>query len=169
MAYHSFFAAQNRMRIGSYFLFFILNFLFSACGPSRIFEQDVPLEENVWKEKNALVYTIQIEDPAKPYDLFYNVRYDLDYPYYNLYVRLQVQDTAGHDLMADRHELVLLDPQTGKPLGSGIGGVYDKEFTALQKMHFTQPGTYKVRVSQYMRMASLPGIHSFGVRVSASE
>lgn len=168
MASHGF-LAKSMMRISAFILLIVLGISFPGCGPSRIFEQDVPLEENVWKENNSLVYTLQVEDPAKAYDLFYNVRYDLDYPYYNLYVRLQVQDTAGHDLMADRHELVLLDPQTGKPLGSGIGGVYDKEFTALQKMHFTQPGTYKVRVSQYMRMAHLPGIHSFGVRVSASE
>ena len=146
-------------------------FLFSliACGPARVYEQDYPLTASTWRQDSALIYKVQIDDPARAYDLFYHVRYDLDYPYFNLYVKLSVEDSAGTELFGDRHELILLDPQTGKPLGSGLGGIYDKEFTAQQKLRFTKAGVYRVRLTQYMRMATLPGIHEFGIRVAESE
>ena len=138
----------------------------AACGPNRIYEQDYPLADDTWRQDSILVFKVDVADVGKAYDLFYHVRYDLDYPYYNLYVRMQVQDSAGQEQLADRHELVLLDPQTGKPLGSGWGGVFDKDFTALQRIRFAKPGRYQVRVGQYMRMATLPGLHNFGIRLS---
>jgi gliding motility-associated lipoprotein GldH len=140
-----------------------------GCGPSRVYEQGFPIANKTWSADSTLVFNIDIEDSTKAYDLFYHVRYDLDYPYYNLYVRVQILDSTGKEQYADRHELVLLDPQTGKPLGSGLGGVYSKEFTALQRIHFPTKGVYKVRIGQYMRQTSLPGLHEFGVRLSESE
>jgi gliding motility-associated lipoprotein GldH len=109
-----------------------------------------------------------VEDTAQPYDIIYRIRYDLDYPYYNLYVKFAVTDSGGKVYYQDRHELVLLDAQTGKPLGTGLGGVYEKEFTAIQKIHLSKKGLYKIKISQYMRLNSLPGIHEFGIRISPS-
>ena len=144
-------------------------FLFPSCGPSRVYEQDFPLTGDTWQQDSALIYKVQIDDPARAYDLFYHVRYDLDYPYYNLYVKLSVEDSAGTELFGDRHELILMDPQTGKPTGSGLGGVYDKEFTAQQRLRFRKAGVYRVRLAQYMRVATLPGMHEFGIHVAESE
>lgn len=156
----------NALRLLPLLLACLTTACLTACGPSRIYEQDYPLADDTWRQDSILLFKVDVADVEKAYDLFYHVRYDLDYPYYNLYVRLQVQDSSGAEQLADRHELVLLDPQTGKPLGSGWGGVYDKDFTALQRIRFAKPGRYQVRVGQYMRMATLPGLHNFGIRLS---
>jgi gliding motility-associated lipoprotein GldH len=148
---------------------FLFAYCLTGCGPKRIYEQGFPLAQNTWLADSILVYRIEVQDPTKGYDLFYRVRYDLDYPYYNLYVKVAIEDTSGKEQYADRHELVLLDPQTGKPLGAGLGGVYEKEFTALRGVHFPYRGTFKVRIGQYMRQLALPGLHEFGIRVSETE
>gem|GEM_PF-6038060 len=140
----------------------------ASCGPKRLYEQGYPLTNHVWVADSVLTFAVQIDKPTQAYDLFYRVRYDLDYPFYNLYVRLQIQDSAAANVYQDRHELVLVDAQTGKPAGAGIGGVFEKEFTALSKMHFTKKGLYKIRIKQYMRPITLQGVHEFGVRISPS-
>jgi gliding motility-associated lipoprotein GldH len=140
--------------------------IFLGCGPERIYEQGYPLAGNVWKADTALLFDVAIDNPLAAQDIFYRVRYDLDYPYYNLYVHVQVKDSLGKALYTGQHELVLLDPQTGKPAGSGLGGVYEKEFTALAGVRFPAKGVYRVRIAQYMRQATLPGLHEFGIRVS---
>jgi gliding motility-associated lipoprotein GldH len=150
-------------------VFLVALMALAACGPERIYEQGQALPNNTWQVDSLLRFEVKVENPTQAYDLFYRVRYDLDYPFYNLYVRLQIQDSAGAEVFAQRHELVLLDPTTGKPMGSGLGGVFEKEFTALQKIHFAKPGQYRVQVGQYMRQKALPGLHEFGIRISPSK
>ena len=76
-----------------------------SCGPERIYEQGQPLPGHVWQADSLLSFEVQIADTTNAYDLFYRARYDLDYPYYNLYVRVQIQDTAGAEVFSQRHEL----------------------------------------------------------------
>jgi len=69
-------------------------------------------------------------------------------------------------LSASLHELLLLDPKTGKPLGSGSSDTYDLQAPALKGVRFPKVGTYKLKLTQYMRRDPLPQVLAVGVRVA---
>ena len=61
--------------------------------------------------------------------------------------------------------MFLMDAKTGRPLGSGIGDIYDHQFELLHDLKFNAAGTYKIILKQYMRKDPLPGILAVGIRV----
>jgi gliding motility-associated lipoprotein GldH len=163
-------AFYKTLKLQQIFLCLALGVLITSCsGIGSVYEQVVDLPGHTWPEKTQLTFNIPVEDTKKKVDILYHIRYDLDYPYYNLYVKFSLEDSLGQVLYADRHELTLMEPESGRPLGSGIGGVYSKDFTALKAVRFAKTGQYKLKIRQYMRQEVLAGVYAFGVRVKDAE
>jgi len=147
----------------------VLLLLSTGCDPARVYEQNVDLPDKSWTIDNAPVFTFQIQDTTQAYDLLFNVRYNLQYDYYNLYVRHQLTGPDGEVISSALHELLLLDPKTGKPLGKGSSDIYDLQALALDAVKFPKPGTYKLKLTQYMRRDPLPNIMAVGLRVAQNQ
>ncbi len=140
--------------------------LLTACDPNRVYEQNTDFEKGSWTVDNAPVFEFKIEDTTQHYNVYFNVRYALSYEYYNLYLKHQLLGPDGKPLSSQLHELLLMDPKTGKPLGKGSSDLYDLQALALKDITFKQKGTYKLVLTQYMRRDPLPGILAVGVRVA---
>ena len=143
----------------------------SACDPNRVYEENTDLTSPsgaayVWDVQQRPSFTFAITDTAARYNVYFNVRNAAGYGFYNLYLKHTLTGpdgrVVGQPLL---HQMVLLDPKTGEPLGAGSGDIFDHQFLALRKVHFARPGNYKVTLEQYMRQNQLPGIMSVGVRV----
>jgi gliding motility-associated lipoprotein GldH len=65
--------------------------------------------------------------------------------------------------------MLLLDPKTGEPKGSGTGDIFDIQVLALPNQRFAKPGEYTLTLEQYMRQDQLPGLMAMGVRVAKHE
>jgi gliding motility-associated lipoprotein GldH len=143
----------------------------SACDPNRVYEENVDLkspagEPYVWDVQQRPTFTFAITDTAARYDVYFNVRNASGYGFYNLYLKHTLTGPTGRPAgPALLHQLVLMNPKTGEPLGAGAGDIFDHQFLALRRQHFAQPGTYRLTLEQYMRQNQLPGIMSVGVRV----
>jgi gliding motility-associated lipoprotein GldH len=148
---------------------FLCIFSLSACDSNRVFEQNVDIPNNNWRIGDTKEFRFEITDTTKTYQVFFNIRNALFYEYYNLYISATLLDPDGQKLHNRLHEMFLMDKKTGAPLGKGAGDIFDHSVLALKNQHFTKPGTYTLKLTQYMRKNPLPGIMAVGIKVVAAE
>jgi gliding motility-associated lipoprotein GldH len=147
----------------------------SACDPNRVYEENVDLKSPsgdayVWDVQQRPSFTFAIADTTARYNVYFSVRNAADYGFYNLYLKHTLIGPDGRPAgPALLHQMVLMDPKTGQPLGAGAGNIFDHQFLALPRQHFAKPGTYKLTLEQYMRQNQLPGIMAVGVRVAKED
>ena len=138
----------------------------SACDTNRVFEQNTDFPNYSWDVQQKPAFTFAIEDTAARYDVYFNVRHASAYGFYNLYVKHTLSGPGGPVGQPLLHQMLLMDPKTGEPKGSGTGDIYDIQLLALPKQHFAKPGNYTLTLEQYMRQAQLPGLMAVGISVA---
>jgi gliding motility-associated lipoprotein GldH len=141
----------------------------TACDPNRVFEQNIDFANYSWDVQQKPAFTFAIQDTAARYDVYFNVRHASSYGYYNLYLKHTLVGPAGPVGTPLLHQLLLMDPKTGEPKGSGTGDIYDIQLLALPNQHFAKAGNYTLTLEQYMRQDQLPGLMAVGVRVAKHE
>ena len=147
----------------SWLLGFVI--LVMACDSQTVYSDYTDLDDSKWAIKNAPTFSFRITDPAIPYNVYYNLRNSVSYPYYNLYLTRYLLDSAGHELESRLDELILMDPKTGKPLGNGLGDLFDHKVIMKHNYRFPKAGNYTIRIRQYMRQDPLPDVQSIGITV----
>lgn len=153
------------------FLSFVaISLVWCGCDSRRVFEDNVEFRSRSWRINEPVRFEFQIADTTAKYNLLVNIRNSLDYPYARIFVNydLQKQDSTSlaKKMMAD----YLFDQKTGKPFGtSGIGDIYDHQFPILKDYSFETSGVYKIKLNQFMRMDTIPGILAVGFRVEKVE
>ena len=155
------------MRSGISFVFLLaLGSVISSCDPNRIYETNHDFEDRTWKVNEAQEFEFRIDDPGKKYNLYYNVRNSLEYPYARIFVTYHLQDSLGKELQTKLTMEDLFNQKTGAPFGSsGLGDIYDHRFLLLNDYEFKFPGTYKIKLEQFTRQDTLKGVLAVGVRV----
>ncbi|WP_421873271.1 gliding motility lipoprotein GldH [Marinoscillum sp.] len=137
----------------------------AACDASRIYEKNVDLPNRVWLEDSLIEFEMRVDDASLPYNLYANVRNGHSYPFYNLYLQYTIVDSTGREVKKDLTNLILFDPKTGEPRGSGLGDVFDHQLPLLESYSFPDEGRYTVELQQYMRRDSLEEVYGVGVRL----
>ena len=153
-------------RLPAYWLAAGLLGLLAGCDPNRVFEQNTDFANYSWDVQQKPAFTFAIADTAGRYDVYFNVRHASAYGFYNLYLKATLTGPAGPVGPPLLHQLLLMDPKTGEPKGSGTGDIYDMQLLALPNQRFARPGNYTLTLEQYMRQDQLPGLMAVGVRVA---
>ncbi len=146
-------------------LFLFLAFALAACDPDLVFNDNVDIEEGKWFVKQVPSFGFDIPDASARYNVYYNLRNGRAYPYYNLYLTRYLFDAKGKLVEKKLDQLFLADATTGKPLGTGLGDLFDHKVLALKEYRFPAPGRYTLKIEQYMRQNPLPDVFSVGVTV----
>lgn len=144
---------------------FFVALLALGCDTNAVYSEYTDIEDGKWYIKNAPSFTFEIKDASVPYTLYYNLRNSLSYGYYNLYLTRYLRDANGKELESRLDELLLMDPKTGKPNGSGLGDLFDHKFLIKRNYRFPKPGKYTMQIRQYMRQDPLLNILSVGITV----
>lgn len=140
-----------------------------SCSGGILIDQSQDMSNGVWHVDSLATFDYSVQDTLQSYNISYLVRYAIDYPYYNLYVTYYLEDSSGNILSTQQQELILFDKKTGKPLGQGVGDLYDREIKIFENYQFDRAMQYQFKVKHYMRMQELPGILSFGLKVEKSQ
>ena len=143
------------------------SFFLSNCAQQQFFEKNIDLPKGNWYIDSVLVFKFKIEDNQTRYNLLYNLRNTLNYPYYNMYITYYLEDDKGKLISTELQNVTLMDSKTGKPFGSGLGDIFSHQLPipVFTKYKFPKTGNYTFKVKQYMRQDPLPGILTFGLRI----
>jgi len=141
----------------------------AACSSSTVIDEQSDIEEGLWHLDSLVSFQFEVEDTTTVYQIDYNVRYAVNYPYYNLFLKYYLEDSTGEILSSELQELILFDKKTGKPMGDGLGDLFDREVPITEGQKFSNTGIYTFKVKQFMRMEELPGILSFGLKIQKPE
>ncbi len=136
-----------------------------SCDTSKVYDSMQDLDSNSWNEKQELVFPLTIEDTAITYKLYYTVRYDNDFPFYNLYINRIMEDSSGKFLNKKLQGMDLFKSNTGVPLGAGMGSKKDFLILSEDNYKFPYAGKYTIKLKQYMRQENVQGISAVGFRV----
>ena len=148
-----------------YLLLLVLIYILNSCDSQRVFEENIEIPDKMWLADSSLNFQFEINSTRDRYNLFYNVRNGLSYPFQNLYIQCTVNDTLGNQVKNELINQNLFDPKTGRPFGSGLGDVFDHQFPILTNYRFNRVGIYEVNIKHYMRPDTLKEIMAIGVRL----
>lgn len=152
-------------RKSTFLLFYLLTTFLFSCDSNSVFKDHEDIEDGQWYLKNEPSFTFEITDTTKTYNIYYLVRNSIAYPYYNLYVKRFLINDKKKIVNEALNELILMDEKTGKPMGDGLGDLFDHKIIALKNYRFPHTGKYTFKVRQYMRQDPLPAILSMGVSI----
>jgi len=145
---------------------FLSGILLVSCGGNRIYEENIDFENRVWRADSVGEFVFRIEDSTAIYNLYFNIRNTPDYPFHNIYINYNLSDSNGNVIAEELVNNNLFAEKTGEPLGDGIGGIFSHQFPLLINYEFLHQGQFQLQLQQYMRLDSLPGVVSFGIKVS---
>ncbi len=137
----------------------------AGCDSKRIFEENIDIDSGKWAKNDIKQFEFEIKDASQPYDIYYNIRNSVSYPFYNLYLEYTLLDQEGKEISSALQNMLLFDEKSGKPRGSGLGDIFDLQVQALKDFKFPANGKFKITVQQFMRNDTLNDVLAVGVRV----
>jgi gliding motility-associated lipoprotein GldH len=154
-----------RQKLG---LLTIIILFFFGCDSTRVYEDFQELPEG-WAVGDTLQFRVLLDGSEGPYDFTTQFRCDAAYPYSNLYYYLLINNRKDSILFTGLKEVMLFEPKTGKPLGSGLGDLYNVEHPVLSDFSVIGKDSLMVSIIQYMRIDKLQGVDRVGLRVNVQE
>lgn len=144
----------------------ILILTLSSCSDNTVFEAKKDFKNGYWAWHDPVIFDFEIEDTTAKYNIDYFIRNSIDYKNYNIYLKHYLEDSSGSVISTKLNNVLLFDPKSGKPLGNGMGDIFNIEKTFLKDFTFPAPGKYKLRVDQFMRIDTLSNIQALGISIS---
>lgn len=147
----------------SFYYFIGLAFFFSSCGENYVFEKTYELENSEWNYNNQLVYTFEVSDTTKIYNLLLEIQHSTEYSYQNCYLKIYTQFPTGEKT----NYLLSVDLADG--IGLWQGDCNSETCTTLfdiaKQTSFKDLGKHTITLEQYMRVNPLKGIESLAVKL----
>jgi gliding motility-associated lipoprotein GldH len=156
------------LKIFIYNIALLLIFLvFNGCDNQAIYDQSIPIKDEIWNRDNVLEFQVEIQDSIRPNDFYIQLRNTTDYPYSNLYFFLDTEFPNG-EIIRDTIQCILAEPN-GKWIGEGLGKIKSNRILLRNNVRFPYSGYYLFRVEHAMRVVDLAGIADFGIRIELAD
>ncbi|CAH0996421.1 hypothetical protein EMA8858_02553 [Emticicia aquatica] len=157
--------AKKTQRKAVFAMSLLLSLYCLSCDSNAIFKSYEDFKDTNWFVKTIPTFTFKVEDEKIPYNIFLLIRNASQYPYNNLYITRYIYDQDGKQISNRLEEILLFNPKTGKPLGEGLGDIYDHKVISSRNFKFPKKGQYTIKLKQYMRQDPLPYVMSVGISI----
>ncbi|NLO03116.1 MAG: gliding motility lipoprotein GldH [Bacteroidales bacterium] len=137
--------------------------MINSCDSTRVYDEYKQVTRSEWHKDSLVVFEVPVNDTVLNYNLFLNIRNEVNYPYSNLWLFVEIVQPDGM-AVKDTFELILADP-SGKWLGKGLSGIRSRRAIYRRNVFFPLSGNYLIKIRHGMRPEMLKGIHDVGVRI----
>lgn len=141
--------------------------ILTSCSKRPAFDSAIYPEGSVWSYDDDLSLDFNISDTTEIYDLTLTVEHSTDYPWENLYIRIQ-NIFPGGDTMTRPLSLELADKR-GQWQGECSGSECEARIDLQRSVYFPKKGNYHIAIDQFMRQDSIPGINALKLALYRSE
>ena len=149
-------------------LFIFFTILLVACSPNKVYDKNTELNNDTWILADTLNFDFDIKNDSETYDIALNIRNNVHYPFQNLHVKYTLSDSINPEIAKGSVNAQLFERRTGKPVGKGVGSLYDVQKMLLTEYKFSKVGKFKMQLIHNMRLDSLEGIRSIGLQVDTT-
>jgi gliding motility-associated lipoprotein GldH len=146
-----------------YFFFFVTACMLLSCDPARVYDKFKDINDSKWYAGEHVKFDVQVEDTVSYNNVYLNIRNTGDYKYSNLYMFISTI-YPDQKISIDTVECILADEE-GQWLGKGTGSIKDNQLLLKKAFRFHQTGIYTFEFEQAMRVDTLEGIKSVGLRI----
>ena len=135
--------------------------MFLSCGKGRVFEEHRKLSDYNWNRFDNIIFEADIEDTDAAYNIFIAIRHITNYPFKNLVITSIMTTPGGEERFLD-HDLRIRDDD-GKPLGNGMGDIWDINIPIRKNFRFNKPGRLTIEFENRMPRPVTQGIMEVGL------
>lgn len=141
-----------------------LSLVLASCGGSTIYEERHDLE-GFWAKEDILKYelNVHVKDTVSLYDVQLDIEHTQDYPFENIYLRLQSQ-VPNRPIQVDTISVSLMD-KSGNWKGKCSGENCHQIVTLTNDYRFTEKGSHSISIEQFTREDTLIGMKSIALSV----
>ena len=147
-----------RGKIFGYCLILIGCLAFTSCQTDVVYSQFHPISSEQWHADSIVRFDYTIEDTTLDYRILLYVRHTERYPYQNMWL------FVDNGEMVDSIEFYLADDR-GQWLGDKHNGIIEMAVLMEESKHFSDTGTYYMKVQHGMRDTLLRGVSDVGLEI----
>ncbi|MBN2662076.1 MAG: gliding motility lipoprotein GldH [Bacteroidales bacterium] len=143
--------------------FFLILFsiaLFSACSNNHYYEENAPIPQEAWNVTQAVVFSAQINDINKFYNLKINISHKNNYEYNNLWLFIKTTSPSGK-MQIDTMNCILTD-YNHYWIGKCKKDNCKLTVNFADSVKFIEPGLYEFEIIQGLRQDIIQNITEIG-------
>ena len=89
----------------NFYLLIIIIFVLAACDEKRVFEKNLEIDSKLWIADSVLEFQFNVPKLSEKYNVYFNVRNTVAYPFENIYITYTLNDTLNNQLKKGVSEL----------------------------------------------------------------
>ena len=144
-----------------------------SCQNNIVFVKNKNMS-NAWKEKDTAIFTWNVKDTIKPYNLYFNIRNNKNYAYNNIFLIASIQNNKGYtEIDTLEYQMALPD---GTLMGKGFSDVKENKLWYKENYKFKNTGNYTFKITQALRengkkqgIEELKGIMEVGLQIENTQ
>lgn len=152
---------MNKIFVG--IISFIFVVLLSACQTDLVYTESKNIDSEGWLDVDTLVFTPQVEDIEKTYNIYAWVRHTKDYKNSNVWLKFISEPQLSSDSTG------LVDIKIADKMGAWLGdcsqSLCTQRVLLKENYQFKNTSAFKVEVLQYMREENLKEIKNVGLEI----
>jgi gliding motility-associated lipoprotein GldH len=140
----------------------LLLILFGAslwgCSSNTVYKETIDLPKGHWAYADSVLFTFDIVDTTRFYNLYLEVEHSIDFPFHNVYFQFFTGFPSG--FRSERISSMELGSASGTWYGACKGEVCRVRIPIQTPAYFVELGAHTLSIRQHSRVEQLSGLYS---------
>jgi len=133
----------------------------TSCEKNQAFLYD--FHNNIWSSTDSVLFSFNIFDTLSPKDISFFLRNNVDYPYRNIFLFVEISNEQK--VVETDTVQYLISNKYGQWLGRGFGKTRDNYYIFKKDYQFENAGNHIVVIRHGMRKNNLNGVVKLGFEI----